>query len=71
MSGVGIMALYGKVARKPGPILKIFEDSIQNLDGNINIKKRVYIIMVELLENISEHAVEFHIDNQELKEGIL
>lgn len=52
------------------PILKIFEDSIQNLDGNINIKKRVYIIMVELLENISEHAVEYHIDNQELKEGI-
>ena len=52
------------------PILKIFEDSIQNLDGNINIKKRVYIIMVELLENISEHAVEYHVDNQELKEGI-
>ena len=52
------------------PILKIFEDSIQNLDGNINIKKRVYIIMVELLENISEHAVEYHVDNQDLKEGI-
>lgn len=52
------------------PILKIFEDSIQNLDGNINIKKRVYIIMVELLENISEHAIENNVDNQELKEGI-
>ncbi|RLD27072.1 MAG: hypothetical protein DRI54_01725 [Bacteroidetes bacterium] len=52
------------------PILKIFEDSMQNLDGNINIKKRVYIIMVELLENISEHAVEYSVDNQDLKEGI-
>ena len=52
------------------PILKIFEDSIQNLDGNINIKKRVYIIMVELLENISDHAVELNVENQELKEGI-
>jgi len=52
------------------PIIKIFEDSIQNLDGNINIKKRVYIIMVELLQNISDHAVEYHFENQELKEGI-
>lgn len=52
------------------PILKIFEDSIQNLDGNINIKKRVYIIMVELLENISDHAIENSPDNKDLKEGI-
>lgn len=52
------------------PILKIFEDSIQNLDGNINIKKRVYIIMMEMLENIAEHAKNNIHGNIELKEGI-
>jgi hypothetical protein len=52
------------------PILKIFEDSIQNVDGNINIKKRVYIIMVELLENISDHAIEYSDEYKDLKEGI-
>ena len=52
------------------PILKIFEDSIQDMDGSINIKKRVFIIMVEMLENISDHAVEHHLENTELKEGI-
>ena len=52
------------------PILKIFEDSIQNLDGNINIKKRVYIIMMEMLENIADHAKESEKENSDLKEGI-
>lgn len=52
------------------PILKIFEDSIQNLDGNINIKKRVYIIMMEMLENIADHAKNNLYKNTELKEGI-
>jgi hypothetical protein len=52
------------------PILKIFEDSIQGQDGNINIKKRVYIIMVELLENISDHAIEYSEEYRDLKEGI-
>jgi hypothetical protein len=52
------------------PILKIFEDSIQSQDGNINIKKRVYIIMVELLENISDHAIEYSDKYRDLKEGI-
>jgi hypothetical protein len=52
------------------PILKIFEDSIQNLDGNINIKKRVYIIMMEMLENIVDHAKNNIHENRELKEGI-
>lgn len=52
------------------PILKIFEDSIQNLEGNINIKKRVYIIMMEMLENIADHAKNNVNENLELKEGI-
>lgn len=52
------------------PILKIFEDSIQNLEGNINIKKRVYIIMMEMLENIADHAKNHMYENTELKEGI-
>ena len=52
------------------PILKIFEDSIQNLEGNINIKKRVYIIMMEMLENIADHAKNNVYENTELKEGI-
>lgn len=52
------------------PILKIFEDSIQNLEGNINIKKRVYIIMMEMLENIADHAKNNIKQNTQLKEGI-
>lgn len=52
------------------PILKIFEDSIQNLEGNINIKKRVYIIMMEMLENIADHAKNYVFENADLKEGI-
>ena len=52
------------------PILKIFEDSIQNVEGNINIKKRVYIIMMEMLENIADHAKESELMNSDLKEGI-
>ncbi len=52
------------------PILKIFEDSIQNLEGNINIKKRVYIIMMEMLENIADHAKRHTQENKQLKEGI-
>lgn len=52
------------------PILKIFEDSIQNVEGNINIKKRVYIIMMEMLENIADHAKNNVNDKTDLKEGI-
>lgn len=42
------------------PVLKMFENNIQNEIKDFNLKKKAYHIVVETLQNISKHAYEIN-----------
>lgn len=42
------------------PILKMIEENLNKHQEEFNIKKKLYLILVEMLQNVSKHALEHH-----------
>ncbi len=42
------------------PLLKMIEDNLNKHQEEFNIKKRLYLILVEVLQNISKHSLEMN-----------
>jgi len=49
------------------PVLKIIDNNLKNVFENSSSKKRIFHIIVELLQNISKHGAK----NQKISDGII
>lgn len=52
------------------PVLKMVEDNIASQSEGVTMKKRVFSIMVEMLQNICKHAAGYQGKENEKREGI-